>query len=127
MRMQMIDPELMCSQHRLGEHWEIHKHRPSFVKRHSIAGRISPEVQIEPMAMKARHDVLAKYFKNHNSPYRMPNLSYLPRKHREAKVDVAKSYQKLIKRCPKCREKYRLWNSKNKSLTKIKSYGKVNN
>ena len=106
MRTWMINPKLMCMRHICGEHNEIHSHRHIFVKHHSIAGRVKPgDVQIEPMSMKKRHDKLAKYLKNHKTPYRMPDLSYLPKEHREAKVDRRRSYLELVRRCPKCREK----------------------
>lgn len=104
MRMWMIPPELMCQKHRVGEHGEIHKHRHNFLKHHSIAGRISPIVQIEPQSMKKRHDELAVTLKNHNSPYELPDLSYLPLEHRFATVNGFESLRELCKRCPDCRK-----------------------
>lgn len=105
MRMWMVDPTLMCRKHLLGEHFEIHKHRHNFEKRHSIAGRVSGEViQVEPEAMKRRHDELAATLKSHRSPYGMPDLSYLPVEHREAKVDQEESVRELLRRCPDCRK-----------------------
>lgn len=104
MRMHMTPPWLMCMNHKNGEHGELHKHRPSFVKQHSISGRVMPgDVQIEPLSMKARHDELAPYFPNHASPYEMPDLSYLPKHEREAKVDRAKAFRNLYENCPDCR------------------------
>lgn len=100
MRTWMIDPNLLCRQHLLGEHNEIHKHRPSFVKRHSMKGRIG---QIEPLKMKERHDELAREMVSrgykHNSPYEMPDLSYLTKDEIQSKVDVGKSMELLKKRC----------------------------
>ena len=103
MRMWMIDPNLMCQKHRLGEHGEIHKHRHNFLKHHSIAGRISPVVQIEPESMSYRHDELAKTLKNHKSPYELPSLGHLPIEQRTAKVNQDESIIELCKRCPDCR------------------------
>jgi len=106
MRMWMIKPELMCMKHIVGEHGEIHKHLHNFVKKHSISGRVkASNVQIEPSSMKKRHDELAKYLKNHKSPYFQPNLSYLSPNERYAVVDQSQSIQDLINRCPDCREK----------------------
>jgi len=34
MRMWMVDPRLLCNQHLIGEHGEIHKFLPSFRKGH---------------------------------------------------------------------------------------------
>lgn len=100
--MWMINPELMCQKHIVGEHGEIHKHRHNFVKKHSIKGRIG---QIEPKSMKERHDELALFLKNHNSPYTKPDISYLSEDELNSKVDPFQSITELKKRCPKCRGK----------------------
>lgn len=106
MRMWMIDPKLLCRKHLLGEHGEIHKHRHNFVKQHSITNRISPVVQIEPASMEKRHDELAKEMLrrgyNHQSPFEQPDISYLPKHEREAKVNLEKSFEDLKTRCPEC-------------------------
>jgi len=94
----------MCSQHKNGVHYEIHKHRPNFVKKHSITGRIYPITQIEPMNMKKRHDEIAKTLKHHNSPYELPDLSYLPEDERNARMDPKWSIEELKRRCPECRK-----------------------
>ena len=110
MRMWMINPKLLCRKHLLGEHGEIHKHRHNFVKHHSIKGRIEPIVQIEPESMESRHDELVKEMLargyNHNSPYVLPDLSYLLEKHRKAKVNLDESIEQL-KRCSECCESKR--------------------
>lgn len=106
MRMWMIDPRLMCDKHLLGEHGELHKHRHNFEKKHSITGRIIPVVQIEPKSMKSRHDDLSKEMlkrgMDHKSPYDMPDISYLPKPHREAEVDKIISLSDLMGRCDDC-------------------------
>lgn len=113
MRMWMVDPALMCDQHLLGEHGELHKHRPSFVKRHSIRGRVEAQdgPQIEPEAMQARHDALAAELLrrgfNHRSPFEQPDLSYLPPLHHKATVDRVTSLVELLRRCDSCRAKHR--------------------
>jgi hypothetical protein len=110
MRMWMIHPDLMCIRHLRGELYEFHKHRHLFVKRHSIKGRVEGlVVQIEPLSMKKRHDYLVREWVrrgyNHNSPYEMPDLSYLPKHHREAKVDMENSIRELYRKCPECRKR----------------------
>lgn len=111
MRMWMIDPILLCNQHLRGEHYEIHKHRHNFAKRHSITGRIVPVVQIEPSAMQSRHDELVvemiRRGMNHKSPYEQPDISYLPDSERYAKVDMKISLDDLYKRCHDCKMKAR--------------------
>jgi len=111
MRMWMIDAKLLCRNHLLGEHSEIHKHRPSFVKRHRIDRRIAPIVQIEPESMENRHETLAVEMMRrgykHNSPYEQPDLSYLSDEQRCAKVDLAISLIDLAERCPECLKRMR--------------------
>jgi hypothetical protein len=106
MRMWGINPKLLCRQHLLGEHNEIHKHRHNFVKHHSIAKRISPVVQIEPENMKKRHDeIVAEMIDrgyNHNSPYEQPDLSYLKSEEKYAKISLDVSITDLRNRCPEC-------------------------
>lgn len=106
MRMWMIDPKLLCNTHLLGEHGEIHKHRHNFVKHHSMDGRFSPVVQIEPANMKKRHDALAAEMvsrgMNHRSPYEQPDISYLPEWQQNAVVDVVESATDLTVRCDYC-------------------------
>jgi hypothetical protein len=109
MRMWGINPKLMCKQHLLGEHNEIHKHRHNFVKHHSIVKRISPVVQIEPENMQKRHDelvgeMIARGY-NHNSPYEQPDLSHLKPEERFAKIEIGISISDLRKRCPACTER----------------------
>jgi hypothetical protein len=104
--MWMIAPRLLCQSHLLGEHNEIHKHRHNFEKKHSIAGRVSPVVLVEPESMQARHDELADEMGrrgyNHQSPYTQPGLEHLPPAHRFVVVDRELSVQELAKRCSKC-------------------------
>lgn len=107
MRMWMINPTLLCDKHLMGEHFEIHKHRHNFVKQHSINGRISPVVMVEPAAMSTRHDELVqeiiKRGFNHNSPYTLPDLSYLTDEAKNVRVSRTTSLQELSKRCKACR------------------------
>jgi len=105
MRMWMIPPGLLCDKHLLGEHGEIHKHRHNFVKGHSIAGRISPVVQIEPQSMKKRHDVLSVEMRlrgmNHKSPYVQPDVSSYP----VVYVNQTQSMLDLRERCKDCKKR----------------------
>jgi len=105
--MWMCKPSLLCNRHLAGEHGELHKHRHNFVKQHSIAGRISPVVQIQPSAMQTRHDALAAEMlargMRHQSPYSMPDISHLPPAHRHARVNVPAALADLADRCGECR------------------------
>tara|TARA_R110002020_G_scaffold180072_1_gene373994 strand:- start:16042 stop:16389 length:348 start_codon:yes stop_codon:yes gene_type:complete len=109
MRMWMIDPKLMCNQHLLGEHGELHKFIPSFYKKYKVTKRIEPIVQIELSSYQKRHDELAEEMlhrgMNHKSPLpELPDFSYLPDEHFNAKVDINKSIEDLKNRCRRCKD-----------------------
>ncbi len=101
----MVNPRYLCRQHLLGEHSEIHKHRHNFVKKHNMSGRVE---QIEPKKMKKRHDELVREMLSrgykHNSPYEMPDISYLKDKF---KVDRDFSLIDLMSRCEDCDKRIR--------------------
>lgn len=109
MRMHMVPPIILCRNHLNGEHGELHKFYPDFLKKKRISGRVSPEVQIQPCKMKERHDQLAKEMLrrggNHNSPYQMPPLSHIPLKELLKKPDLKRNIAFLLK-CPECRKRY---------------------
>ena len=111
MRMWMCPTEVLCRKHLLGEHGEIHKHRHNFVKKHSISGRVFPKVQVEPESMQLRHDALVEEMisrgYNHQSPYEMPDISYLPSGVKDAKVNIGEAIKDLIERCPDCSLRYK--------------------
>ena len=102
----MIDTSLLCNQHLKGEHYEIHLHKHNFEKKHSIAKRVSPIVQIEPLMMEIRHNQLVEEMTirnmKHNSSYSLPDLSYLPDWQLEVKVDISYNLQDLCNRCEDC-------------------------
>ena len=105
----MINPEILCRKHLLGEHGEIHKHRHNFVKHHSITNRIKLD-QIEPSSMGARHDKLVAEMLcrgyNHQSPYTQPDISYLPKQEQWHIVNQLNSLSVLLSRCKECEANY---------------------
>ena len=79
MRMWMVDPKLLCRNHLLGAHGELHKFKHSFVKQHKMGGY---RRLIFPRYMQQRHDELAAEMVrrgyNHKSQYEQPDVEYLP-------------------------------------------------
>ena len=71
MRMWMIDPQLMCNKHLLGEHVETHMLEGSLKKGRSLAGFINNGL-VDLERLGERHDQLAEEMKdrgmNHKSP-----------------------------------------------------------
>ena len=108
MRMCMIDPEIMCDKHLLGENGEIHKFRHGFEKGHSIAGRVRPVVQIVPSEMQSRHDELTaamerRFGKKYESAYAQPDLSKYADADIRVSVDLGHNMRDLAARCEQCR------------------------
>jgi hypothetical protein len=101
----MIDPKLMCRQHLLGEHNEIHKHRHNFVKGHSIKGRVDPKVLVVPYAMQSRHDQLVEEMLRrgykHMSPYELPDLTPYE-SYKDLVADIGYNIHDLCERCEEC-------------------------
>lgn len=118
MRMWMSSPDGMCDKHLLGEHGELHKFLSSFRREYSITQRVQfGHVQIEPLAMKTRHDELAqeiaRRWPEKNNPHRSPwtdniqtLLAYLPEQERTARVDRQAALAELHARCPECQKRF---------------------
>ena len=112
MRMWGLNPKYLCNKHLLGEHGELHKFLPSFRKKYQVTNRVIPIVQIELSSYKQRHDALAEEMlnrgMNHKSPINksdLPDFSYLPDEHYNAKVDIENSIKDLKIRCEECKNK----------------------
>lgn len=105
-----IPLQILCRKHLLSYHSELHKFRPSFVKKFSIKGRIFPIVQIEPQNMKISHDEIVEEMTRrgytHNSLYELPDLSYLSDNQRYAKADAGYNISDLFDRCKDCYQRY---------------------
>lgn len=108
MRMWMIDPELMCDRHLLGEHVECHMLAGTLSRERSIDGFIAKGL-LEPESLSPRHDRLvaemqARGFR-HESPLPEVDAGYLSADARACRVDVHAAHEDLVARCPACRER----------------------
>lgn len=101
----MVDPKIMCRQHLLGEHRELHALVGIIRRGTSLAG-YSRNNLIETRLLAERHDNLVDEMLwrgyDHHSP-----LSH-------TSVDVGIVYREdalieLLRRCPECRERHRIW------------------
>lgn len=103
MRMWMTDPRIMCRQHLLGEHVELHMTVGALNLGTSIKGYLASDL-LEPQNLKSRHTELvtemASRGYHHKSP--LPELAADPPSHNLDR-DAAKA--ELLRRCPECRER----------------------
>lgn len=110
MRMWMIDPALMCRQHLLGEHVELHMFVGSMRKGISMKGYCENNL-MEPRKLPERHEALvaemrSRFGTNHKSPMDAEAVAALvealPPEERDAVVDVPSAEADLRGRCPRC-------------------------
>jgi hypothetical protein len=103
-RMWMVDPRILCRQHLLGEHAELHMIAANLKLGRSIDGYIHINA-IEPKSVKRRHDGLVAEMvlrgMNHKSP-----LDFSTEQYRDIVIDRDASLKMLIGRCPRCAERY---------------------
>ena len=106
LRLWMVDPRIMCKQHLLGEHVEIHMFVGTILKRKSLDGYIANNL-LEPKSLISRHEELVIEMVNRNMNHKseLPNfdLDYLPDNIKNYKIDRKKSLADLVNRCPTCR------------------------
>ncbi|MEJ5326858.1 MAG: pyrimidine dimer DNA glycosylase/endonuclease V [Candidatus Bathyarchaeia archaeon] len=113
MRMWMVDPKIMCTNHLLGEHSEIHLFVWNIDAGHSVKGYIDKGL-LEIHNLYHRHEELAQELRRRGYQHN----SELNTKWRLAKnagsVDKRQSLKELIRRCAKCRERYCLFGAESK-------------
>lgn len=119
MRMWMVDPEIMCRQHLLGEHVEIHMLIGS-LKRHRRIDKFLDKGLLDPENIVFRHfelaiEMISRGFQ-HNSDISQNELNNIllqyPHRH-NGHVNIEESLRELIFRCPKCYNGF--WRNKAKS------------
>lgn len=102
MRIWMVEPKLMCRNHLLGEHHEIHMVSGSLQKGKNLSGYLHGLVV--PTLLHSRHDDLVSEMANrgykHNSSLNGVDIS-LPE---ALAIDVEANVVELSKRCSKCRK-----------------------
>lgn len=101
MRNWNIKPELMCRQHLLGEHFEIHKAIGNLRNSGKWVRNLTAKGFLEPQNFLVRHNSIVGEMErrgfNHNSPLDVSGIN-LP----IGNVDVQKSIIDLEKRCGEC-------------------------
>lgn len=105
MRMWMLKPELMCRQHLLGEHRELHCLLGSLEGKRVWAERLTKLGFLEPQNLDWRHREIVTEMQrrgyNHKTPLSVPFTLKLPR----GEVDIKKSIADLKERCAECRRR----------------------
>ena len=113
MRMWMVPPHLLCRQHLLGEHNELHALVGSINKGISVKGYIRDGLA-EIHNIVSRHSQLVSEMLrrgyNHKSP--LPSFS----EYTAGIINVNDNIQELCRRCTRCKERIESEQSKSSSL-----------
>lgn len=117
MRMWLVDPKIMCRQHLLGEHVELHMFVGTIQKGISLAGYLRDQL-LEPQSLKCRHLELIAEMEargyNHKSP--LPEIELKELAPGVWEIDRAKSQAELLRRCPACLARFEMQNLKEARL-----------
>jgi hypothetical protein len=101
----MVDPRIMCRQHLLGEHAEIHMFIGTISRGYSVEGYLEKGL-LEIHSLYDRHDELVIEMKRRNYKHN----STISKKWKQARILGSiykyKSLKQLIIRCSRCRERY---------------------
>ena len=103
MRMWGVDVKLLCRQHLLGEHLEMHMFAGTLMKGKSIKGYIDKGL-VNPFEITLRHDLLAEEMisrgYNHQSDLEFSSwgLELIP-------IDTEANRKELARRCTECKKR----------------------
>jgi hypothetical protein len=101
----MVNPTIMCREHLLGEHAEIHMFVGTIDRGRSIRGYVERGL-LEVHSLFNRHEEVVQEMKRRN--YR--HDSEIDKKWKEAAktgtIDRQKNLKQLINRCSRCRRRY---------------------
>jgi hypothetical protein len=116
MRMWLVDPRLMCSQHLLGEHVELHMLVGSLKRGRNIAGFLRDGL-VELNSIRRRHTELVAEMHRRGYVHKSPLPEFRAR--RAGSVDATANLKELARRCGDCRDLIRastrpthLWKSR---------------
>jgi len=98
----MVPPRLMCRQHLLGEHVELHMLVGTIKANKSVDGYVNKNL-IMTSKIKERHDALVNEMGNRGYNHKSP-LEYDDKLHK-GQVSVLDSIAELVKRCPECKKR----------------------
>lgn len=129
MRMWMINPEIFCRNHLMGEHAEGHMFLGHFKLKRRVDGYIKNNL-LEPHALKERHNIIAKEMVNrgyHHSKGLEFNedevFSYMGEEYRNHKIDKKAALVELLRRCPECKLRfYKMFVLEKRDIKEVFSY-----
>jgi hypothetical protein len=105
MRMWLVNPKIMCRQHLLGEHVEIHMFIGAISRGQSVKGYLQKGL-LEVHSLYFRHGELVEEMKRRNYRHRSDLDEKWRNTEKVGAIDKEKNLEELIKRCPRCKYRY---------------------
>ena len=110
MRMWLVNTRMMCRNHLLGEHLELHMLASCLGSRKNIRGYIEKGL-VDPSLLVKRHEELVEEMKYRGYCHSSPILG-LPELLAKGHTNTNANLIELVSRCHKCRENKGLVDSK---------------
>ena len=105
MRMWMVNPRIMCRQHLLGEHVEIHMFIGALNGKKSVKGYLQKGL-LEVHNLHSRHNELVEEMKRRGYRHHSEVEEKWKTANRLGFIDRKQSLEELINRCSKCKIRY---------------------
>ena len=100
-----VNPKILCRQHLLGEHLELHMLVGNIARGRSINGYITRGL-IDPSMIYERHKVLVAEMLNRGYRHQSP-LSLQPQ-YEKHPLDLDKNLAELMHRCKECKARAKM-------------------
>lgn len=105
-----VDPQVMCQNHLLGEHREMHQVKGT-VEKHdhgeAVLEGLAEENAIDTLKIKERHDELVKEMKRRDWDGHSTPMDEVDHKYDGiGSVDEQQNLELLVERCDECKERY---------------------
>ena len=101
----MVDPRIMCRQHLLGEHVEIHMFIGTLNRKKSVKGYLEKGL-LEIHNLFARHVVLVEEMKRRNYNHCSKVDDNWKFVEKVGIIDKEKNVKELVNRCLRCKKRY---------------------
>jgi hypothetical protein len=105
MRMWRVNPKIMCRQHLLGEHAEIHMFIGTLNRKKSVKGYLSKGL-LEIHNLYSRHAKLVQEMKQRNYKHHSEIKNKWKFAEKNGYIERKKNLKELINRCSKCKKRY---------------------
>lgn len=121
----MINERILCRDHLMGEHKELHM-LAGHIRLGRRLGKYASEREVEPLSIHTRHaqislEMLRRGY-NHKSPLEHVSLEGYPHHEQLASVDRAASFSLLIGTCDKCFQRWAGDQTERKRVRRIKKW-----